>query len=162
MSMSDHKNTTMTETFSDPQTVAEEENQYLQQQADEAKAAIGNALSEAKSALAAGMDPKAWTRKYPLIAVGSALVAGFAAAAVTISSKEEQELAHLRKVHEAMHPEPTAAASAGAKPGFWSSVIREAVEMIRPVLTTALLASFKAPPSNQQPPSPPSDPPPSG
>jgi hypothetical protein len=33
------------------------------------------------------------------------------------------------------------------------------VEMIRPVLTTALLASFKAPPSSQQPPC---DPPPRG
>jgi hypothetical protein len=156
--MSEHKNTTMTDTFTDPKTIAEQEDQYLQQQADEAKAAIGNALSEAKSALAAGMDPKAWTRKYPLIAVGSALVAGFAAAAVTISSKEEQELTRLRKIHEAMHPEPAPAGSAGVKSGFWSSVIREAVEMIRPVLTTALLASFKAPPSSQQPSSASSDP----
>jgi hypothetical protein len=160
--MNDHKNRLDTTEYTDPLTASEQENEFLQEQADEAKAAIGNALSEAKSALATGMDPKAWTRKYPLIAVGSALVAGFAAAAVTISSKEERELAHLRKVHEAMHPEPAPAASAGVKPGFWSSVIREAVEMIRPVLTTALLASFKGPPSNQQPSSPPSDPPTSG
>jgi hypothetical protein len=149
--MNDHKkNRIMTDTYTDPMTATEQENDYLQQQADDAKAAIGNAICEAKTALTQGMDPKAWTRKYPLIAVGSALAAGFAAAVVTISTKEQQELERLREISKALHPETTAP-PASAKPGFWSGLIREAVQMIQPVLTAALMASLKAPPSSQEP-----------
>ncbi len=146
--MNDHKkNRIMTETYTDPMTATEQENDYLQQQADEAKAAIGNALREAKTALSQGMDPSEWTRKHPLIAVGSALAAGFAAAVVTISTKEQQELERLKEINQALHPEP----AVSAKPGFWSGLIREAIQMIRPVLTTALMASLKSPPPSQKP-----------
>jgi len=136
------KNRIMTDTFTDPITVSDQENAFLQQQADEAKAAIGCALSEAKAALVQGMDPSAWTRKYPLVAVGSALAAGFVAAMVTVKSNEPQPVS----------PQPPYAPPPPPKPGFWSSLIHEAVEMIRPVLTTALIAAFKSPPSSQEPP----------
>jgi hypothetical protein len=132
----------MTETYTEPETVAEQENDYLQQQADDAKAAIGNAFSEAKTALAQGMDPSAWTRKYPLVAVGSALAAGFVAAMVAVKSNEPQPVS----------PQPPSAPPPAPKPGFWWSLIREAVEMVRPVLTAALIAAIKSPPSSQEPP----------
>jgi len=137
-----NKNRIMTDTFTDPVTVSDQENDFLQQQADEAKAAIGCALSEAKAALVQGMDPTDWTRKYPLVAVGSALAAGFVAAMVTVKSNEP----------EPVSPPPPYAPPPPHKSGFWSSLIREAVEMIRPVLTTALIAAFKSPPSGQGPP----------
>jgi hypothetical protein len=141
MSMNAHnKNRIMTETYTEPETVAEQENEFLQQQADDAKAAIGNAISEAKNALAQGMDPSAWTRKYPLVAVGSALAAGFVAAMVAVKSHEPQP---------ASPPPPP---PPPPKPGFWWSLTREAVEMVRPVLTAALIAAFKAPPSSHDPP----------
>jgi len=131
----------MTETYTEPETVAEQENDYLQQQADDAKAAIGNAFSEAKTALAQGMDPSAWTRKYPLVAVGSALAAGFVAAMVAVKSNEPQPVSP-----------PPSTPPPPPKPGFWWSLIREAVEMVRPVLTAALVAAIKSPPSSQEPP----------
>jgi len=134
-------NRIMTETHTEAETVAEQENDYLQQQADDAKAAIGNAFSEAKTALAQGMDPSAWTRKYPLVAVGSALAAGFVAAMVAVKSNEA----------EPVSPQPSNSPPP-RKPGFWWSLTREAVEMVRPVLTAALIAAIKSHPSSQEPP----------
>ena len=147
--MSGHnKNQIMTETYTNPKTVAQQENEFLQQQADEAKAAIGNAIAQAKTSLAEGMDPKAWTRKYPLIAVGSALAAGFVAAAITVTSKEPRQ--------EPASPPPPPPPP--PRQSFWWSLIKEAVEMVRPVLTAALVAAVKAPPSSREPADPPGPP----
>src|SRR5258707_6599902 len=59
------------------------ETEFLHRQAEQAQLAIGQALANARAALAEGMDPREWTKKYPLVAVGSALVAGFAASVMT-------------------------------------------------------------------------------
>jgi hypothetical protein len=119
------------------------ESDYLARQAEVAKLAISRALSDAKAALAEGLDPKEWTRRYPFVAVGSAIAAGFAAAVLTIPSKEQQELHKLEKIRRAMHPEPESAKEAKAeqKP-LWSTLLHEAVQLIRPVLVSAVSAGI--------------------
>ncbi|HSV14736.1 MAG TPA: hypothetical protein VLI90_10780 [Tepidisphaeraceae bacterium] len=136
-----------------------DEADFLTRQADEAKAAIASALADAKAALAEGIDPREWTRRYPFVALGSAVAAGFVAAVLTIPSKEQQELKKLEKIRRAMHPEvdevksKTKAAVADAadeakaeshKHSFWSTILREAVQMIRPILISAMTAGLGA------------------
>src|SRR5436309_2969389 len=50
-----------------------DEGDFLQKQADEAKRAISAAMADAKDALAEGMDPREWTRRFPMVAIGSAV-----------------------------------------------------------------------------------------
>jgi len=132
---------------------------FLTRQADDAKAAIASALADAKAALAEGVDPREWTRRYPMVAIGSAVAAGFVAAVLTIPSKEQQELKKLEKIRRAMHPEVDAvkdkakaavadaaeeAKAQAGKHSFWSTILREAVHMIRPVLISAMTAGLGA------------------
>ena len=120
---------------------------FLKKQADHAHAAIARALANAKAGLAEGMDPREWTRAYPIVAVGSALAAGFVAAVMTIPSKEEQEIARLAKIHKAMNPPPPAAAHGNGdtkeKESIWKTLLLEAALMIRPVLGSLLSAGLK-------------------
>jgi hypothetical protein len=132
-----------------------DEHDFLKRQADQAQAAIARALENAKAGLAAGMDPREWTRTYPIVAVGSALAAGFVAAVMTIPSKEEQELARLAKIQKALHPEPAPASggngNAKESEPLWKSLLHEAAQLIRPVLGGLLLAGLKGhttPPSD--------------
>jgi hypothetical protein len=128
------------------------EAEYLARQADEARRAIAHALNEAKASLAQGMDPKEWTRRYPKIAVGSAIVAGFAAAVLAIPSKEQQELRRLERLHRAMNPPPPEPAKPHGEEktktekskSVWSIILLEAVQLIRPVVTSALNAALAA------------------
>jgi hypothetical protein len=128
------------------------EAEYLRKQADDAKAAIGAALSDARAAMAEGIDPREWTRRYPLVAVGSALAAGFVAAVLAVPSREQQELKKLEKIRRALHPEPAASDGKEGKKtkvevetpesSWWSTLLREAMSLIRPVLLSALTAGL--------------------
>lgn len=121
------------------------ESDYLARQAEVAKLAISRALSEAKSAFTEGMDPREWTRRYPFVAVGSAIAAGFTAAVLAIPSKEQQELHKLEKIRRAMHPEPEPAKETKAEPKpLWSTLLHEAVQLIRPVLVSAVTAGLES------------------
>jgi hypothetical protein len=122
--------------------------EFLHQQAEQAQLAIGQALANARAALAEGMDPREWTKKYPIVAVGSALVAGFAAAVMTIPSKEQQEITRLQRIQEALHPEPKEKSNGNGQPKpaepMWMKLLHEAVQLIRPVLGSLLFAGIKS------------------
>lgn len=129
------------------------EAEYLRKQADDAKAAIGAALSDARAAMAEGIDPREWTRRFPLVAVGSAVAAGFVAAVLAVPSREQQELKKLEKIRRAMHPESTSSDGQQAKKqkvevetpaesSWWGKLLHEAVTLIRPVLLSALTAGM--------------------
>jgi hypothetical protein len=125
------------------------EAEYLHQQADEAKAAIGAALADARSAMAEGLDPREWTRRYPLVAVGSALAAGFVATVLAIPSHKRRELKQMEKLRAALHPEAAHGdhekpkpEKASPEPSFWFNILRESLRLIRPVLLSAVTAAF--------------------
>src|SRR6187455_580325 len=68
------------------------EAQFLQQQAELAKAAIARTFQRFAAELGQGANPIEWAKEYPWISVGAAAVAGFVAANVLIPSKEDQAL----------------------------------------------------------------------
>ena len=126
-----------------------------------------------------GVDPKAWTKEHPWAMVAGAAVAGFAAAAAFVPSKEDQALRRLIAMERALMPkaQPAPAADghhpgggedAGAKDfakgrtGLMGAITRQLLEAIKPALMSALTAGITAKaaapdPQNQAPP-PPSDP----
>src|SRR5215213_4928180 len=79
---------------------------FLTLQQEHAKAAIGRAVSELKSALAGGVDPRPWMKQYPWATLGASAVAGFVAASMLIPSKEEQALKKLAAIEKALNPPP--------------------------------------------------------
>src|SRR5947208_2034202 len=79
------------------------ESEYLEKQARDAQAAMSRVLQDLKTRLGQGVDPKAWAREHPWIAVGAAAVAGFAATAALVPSKEEQTLKKLAAIERALH-----------------------------------------------------------
>ncbi len=120
-------------------TETESEREFLDRQCDEARVAIAAALRQARSDLSKGMNPAGWTREYPVVAIGSALVAGFVAA-TAIPSKQQRELNELKKVAQALHGPPGQAAPTSELPRtpLWHTLVREALQMIMPVLLDAL------------------------
>jgi hypothetical protein len=132
------------------------ESDFLDQQARVAKAAISAALADAKAALAEGVDPATWARRYPVVAIGSALVAGFAAALVAIPSKQQQELARIEKIARALHPTPEKPASppkqekaegaAAASSPIWMTIVKEALAFARPLLAALASSHLGSPP----------------
>jgi hypothetical protein len=85
------------------------------------------------------------------MAIGTAAVAGFAAIVVAVPSKQERELRRLERIREAMNPvppNPVETNGSTAKPAekhSWGAVLlREMIQLIRPVLMTAITAGIKA------------------
>jgi hypothetical protein len=117
------------------------ESEYLAQQAQAAQAAMSQAWNELKTKLGQGVDPKAWAKQHPWIAIGGAAVAGFAATAALVPSKEQQALRKLAELERALHPPAPSAVNGDAKkekPSMLAAIALEAFAVLRPVLTTIL------------------------
>lgn len=157
------------------------EAEFLQRQAEEAAKAISAVFGEFSKNLRDGVDPKAWTKEHPWAMVAGAAVAGFAAAAAFVPSKEDQALRRLIAMERALMPKPPKAAAAAAdghhdagedggakdfskgRTGFMGAVARQLLETIKPALMSALTAGITAKaavpdPEYQPPQPPPSDP----
>jgi hypothetical protein len=152
------------------------EAEFLQQQADEARKALSAAFGDLSKSLRDGLDPTLWTKEHPWAMVAGATVAGFAAAAMFVPSKEEQALRRLARIEKALMPERSSkhghdghdsGEDGGAKDfskgrtGFLGAVGRQVLETIKPALMSALTAGITAKaatPDNQAPQPPPADP----
>jgi hypothetical protein len=155
------------------------EAEFLQRQADEARKALSAAFGDLSRSLRDGIDPKAWTKEHPWAMVAGAAVAGFAAAAAFVPSKEDQALRRLAAMERALMPKPSRSNGAAAQPdagedggakdfakgrsGFMGAIGRQLLETIKPALMSALTAGITAKaatPDNeyQAPQPPPSDP----
>ncbi len=136
-------------------------------------------FGEFSKSLRDGVNPAAWTKEHPWAMVAGAAVAGFAAAAAFVPSKEDQALRRLIAMERALLPKRSKAAAAddgqdagedgGAKDfskgrtGFLGAIGRQVLETIKPALMSALTAGITAKaatPDNgyQAPQPPPSDP----
>lgn len=129
--------------------VAATEAEYLQNQVNEASAAISGAFAAFKADLMKGADPRAWAHQYPWVAVGAAAVAGFAAASAMVPSKEEQAIKKLERIERALRPEPAPAGPhpghAAGQPGRESKslagrLFSEVFSALKPALSSALAA----------------------
>ena len=131
------------------------ESEYLAQQAQAAQAVLAQAWKEFKGKLGQGVDPKAWARQHPWMAIGGAAVAGFAATAAIVPSKEQQALRKLAELERALHP-PTPQPGNGdtkkEKAGILGAIAVEALSLLKPVLTSILTARMggATPPDGSQ------------
>jgi hypothetical protein len=154
------------------------EAEFLQRQAEEARKALSAVFEDFSKNLRDGLDPKGWAKDHPWAMVAGATVAGFAAAAAFVPSKEDQALRRLAKLERALMPKPSKRAAhddghdsgedGGAKDfskgrtGFMGAIGRQLLETIKPALMSALTAGITAkaatPDVAYQAPPPPSDP----
>lgn len=123
------------------------ESDFLQRQMNEAAAALSDAWKKAQANLVHGVHPTTLTREHPWIALGSAAVAGFVAAATVVPSKEDQAIKRLAKLERALGREPVAAnghaATARSEPAkpTW---MQEIFKTLRPALMSALSAAISS------------------
>ena len=130
---------------------------YLTNQANEAAAALSQALAALKQDLVKGVDPKVLAKQYPWAAVGAAAVAGFVTASAVVPSKEQQALKKLERIERALHPYPPgrehavpvdgAGASAHQGRSMMGRLASELFTALKPALSSAL-AAYAASPSN--------------
>src|SRR5438132_512560 len=112
------------------------ESAFLSAEARHARDAMGEAAARLKEHLKAAADPHWLTRRHPWAALGAAAVAGFAAGAAAIPSKEQQAMKKLAEFERLLHgpppesapPPPTSGNGRRERPGKESllqTVIRE-------------------------------------
>jgi hypothetical protein len=141
------------------------EAQFLQQQAELAKAAIVNSFKRFTRDLGQGANPVEWAKEYPWVSVGAAAVAGFVAANMFIPSKEDQALKKLARLERALNPPPPPLIDTAtpdkepAKHGVLYGLLNQALKAIQPAIISAITAHVaKNEPSNGQAPAAAGDP----
>ncbi|HEY8747830.1 MAG TPA: hypothetical protein VIM11_07640 [Tepidisphaeraceae bacterium] len=107
---------------------------------------MSRVLQDLKAKLAQGVDPKAWAQQHPWMAIGAAAVAGFAATAALVPSKEEQALKKLASIERALNTGPERADSNGngvhEKGSFAGTILKEVLGMVRPILASLVAANM--------------------
>jgi hypothetical protein len=122
---------------------------FLKQQADDAQAALKQALEDLKSSLAQGVDVRLWAKEHPLATAAVAAVAGFAAAGAAIPSKRQQELKRWIAIERAANAVDGHGNENGkqpprrSQPGFLTTLGKEAISILRPALV-AMVSSAVA------------------
>lgn len=105
-----------------------------------------------------GVDPKLWAKEYPWVTVGAAAVAGFLTACTLVPTKEEQALKKLAKIERALHPPPppprreehaNGDSAKEAHGGMLSTILHEALAVVRPALVSLLTANLANPAAAQ-------------
>ena len=119
------------------------ESEFLSQEAERAKAAITESLAALGKSLGRAADPHRLTKDHPYLAVGVAAVAGFAAAASLVPSKQQQTFKTLAAIERSLQKpaktdekaEPDKKAGSAVS-GFLGIILAEVFKLIRPLLTT--------------------------
>ena len=125
------------------------EAQYLQQQQAAALSALTGALKDMTRGLGQTADPRRWMQTHPWMTLVSAAVAGFAAAAVAVPSKEQQALKKLEAIERALYshrnghqgPEekrPSDGDGAKKSGGFLATILHELLGAAKPLIMTLL------------------------
>ena len=119
----------------------------LKEEADRAREAIGKTIGDLKASLGRLADPHRLTHDHPFIAVGAAAVAGFAAAATMIPSRQQQAMRTLAAIEKALkqpavEPSKTEEIKEAAAGGWIGIVLAEVMKLVRPLLTTLISSSL--------------------
>jgi len=131
---------------------------FLAQQAVDAKAAISRVLSDLGNDLGRAADPGYLMRKYPWLTLGASAVAGFAATAAIVPSKEQQALRKLAKIEAALNPAPPpkqkddepesaderAKSYTSGRSSFTRTILGEVIKAIQPAILSMLTAGVTA------------------
>ena len=105
---------------------------------------MSKAWQDIKLRLGQGIDPLAWTKEHPWMALGAAAAAGFVATAAIVPSKEQQALNKLSRIERALNPPPERSNgdSKQEKGGLLGSILHEAIGVLRPVLMGLMTANL--------------------
>lgn len=117
---------------------------------------MGKAWNDLKSSIGQGADLKKWTGRYPWIATGTALAAGLAAGylltprdkdeATEMWEKLKEKIAGSKGDPNTVYVEPTngkpAQAAAPEKPSLISTILREGMKSVMPLVTSMLGAAM--------------------
>ena len=132
------------------------EQQYLAQQAHNARLAMSRVWQQTRSQLGQGANPIEWARRFPWVTVGTAAVAGFTAAAMLIPSKEQEALRRLARIERALNPPPARPAHGNGDTktehhGILGTILHEALAVLRPALVSLMAAGMagSAPPDDR-------------
>ena len=122
------------------------ESQFLDKQVEDAKLAMAHTWADLKHSLSRNADVRLWTKQYPWIATGTAVVAGLAAGyALTPRDRDEaQEMWEKFKAKLASAPKETAAqagAAAQPQPSILGSILREAIKLAGPLVASLVAAN---------------------
>ena len=114
---------------------------------------MSKAFAEMKARFGQGVDPKLWAKEYPWMTIGAAAVAGFLAAYTLVPSKEEQALKRLARIERALNPPRSRHEDHSngddkkedGKGGMLSTILHEALGVVRPALVSLLTANLANP-----------------
>jgi hypothetical protein len=126
------------------------EAEFLDRQARAAKAAMQATVEEIRVELAQGLSPIELAKRHPWLALVGSAAGGFAAAAAMVPSKEQQALNRLRRMHEAMHPEPKRCPSENGKNShakentFGGTLLSHLLGIIRPIIVSLISATISS------------------
>ncbi len=137
------------------------ESAYLSRQQQLASQAISQTLSGITKELTRAVDPRVLMQRFPWMTLGASAVAGFAAAATLIPSKEQQALRKLATIERALHPQPKKAEENGhsesegsgskgearfksGRSGLMHAVLGEVIGAIKPAVISLLSAGVTA------------------
>ena len=105
--------------------------------------------------LGQGIDPLAWTKQHPWMALGAAAAAGFVATTTIVPSREQQALKKLAAIERALKPPPERSNgdSKHEKGGLLGTILHEAIGVLRPVLMSLITTNLGGgmQPPDQQP-----------
>jgi len=115
-------------------------------------------LSDLGNDLGQAANPGYLMRKYPWLTLGASAVAGFAATAALVPSKEQQALRKLAKIEAALNPAPppskkddedeSSADSAkdykSGRTSFTRTILGEVIKAIQPAILSMLTAGVTA------------------
>jgi ElaB/YqjD/DUF883 family membrane-anchored ribosome-binding protein len=139
---------------------------YLTQQQDKAREAMGGVVADMKKALAEGADVREWTRQHPWILAGTATVAGFVAGMLVVPPKQESFKDYFEEKWEsfkdAMTPTPPAtpagvspeaaprAAAQPQQPSMLGGLIREVLKVVGPTIGGLITGAIAGQQQGQQ------------
>ena len=119
---------------------------FLAKQAADASAAMRNAWADLKRTLVHSADVRAWAQKYPWLTTGAAVAVGVVAGyALTPRDRDEvREMWESFKDKLAGVKEEAAKEPAPPRPSMLSTLMREAIKVAGPLLTTLVAAHGQA------------------
>jgi hypothetical protein len=155
--MHDEKTSTPTPTAGKTNPIELSESEYLAREVAEAKSELENALAGLKSGVASSADLRAWVKRYPWAALGTAVVAGFAAGTAVAPARNEslqEKISRLATNGQVEATEPRAKPTApepATRSLIFDKLLTSLFDLAKFAIQSVILATLRPPTANQDP-----------
>jgi ElaB/YqjD/DUF883 family membrane-anchored ribosome-binding protein len=135
---------------------------YLAEEGRAARAAMSKALANLKHHAAGIADVRPIVKKHPWLTLATAATAGFVAVS-TLPTKEEKALKKLAELHRLLNPSVNSSGDPSEKgnghaphppdegPSILRTIMRHLINIMAPMISSAVTAAFAPPPPQPQP-----------